>query len=232
MGKKSVSTAIVFGVVFVIINVLFWGIPFPKGASSIIAYVFSLISVILGFAITSYAFSKGEDIRSKVYGFPVFRIGYLYAAVQAIFTFIICIFNAFFDVPSWVSLVFSIVVLGLAGIGVIGANAARDIVTKQEEQFAEQTKKVTEFKLNIDSIASRCPEGELKKKINTLAEEFRYSDPVSSDALKDIEQKLSEEVAVLRALVTANPEEAMKQADEVQYLLAERNQLCKATKGT
>ena len=229
-NNKGMTVAIIYGIVLVLFNVVFWCIPFPKNGTSIILYIFSLVSIIGGCSITMYAFSKGTELRSKVYGFPVFRMGYIYMIVQLLFSVAVCTVNAFIAVPAWIAVVVSVLILGLSAIGVIATDATRDIITEQENKWAAQTAKNAEFRLNIDSIAERCPEGELKKKLSSLAEEFRFSDPVSSDALTEIEKKLGEEVAALKALVTANPEEAIKKADEVHYLLADRNRLCKAAK--
>ncbi len=229
-NNKGMTVAIIYGIVLVLFNVVFWCIPFPKNATSIILYAFSLVSIIGGCGITMYAFSKGTELRSKVYGFPVFRMGYIYMIVQLLFSVAVCVVNVFIAVPAWIAVVVSVLILGLSAIGVIATDATRDIITEQEKKWAAQTAKNAEFRLNIDSIAERCPEGELKKKLSSLAEEFRFSDPISSDALTEIEKKLGEEVAALKALVTANPEEAIKKADEVHYLLADRNRLCKASK--
>ena len=229
-NNKGMTVAIIYGIVLVLFNVLFWCIPFPKNGTSIILYIFSLVSIIGGCGITMYAFSKGTELRSKVYGFPVFRMGYIYMIVQLLFSVAVCVVNAFIAVPAWIAVVVSVLILGLSAIGIIATDATRNIITEQENKWAAQTAKNAELRLNIDSIAERCPDGELKKKLSSLAEEFRFSDPVSSDALTEIEKKLGEEVAALKALVTANPEEAIKKADEVHYLLADRNRLCKASK--
>ena len=65
----------------------------------------------------------------------------------------------------------------------------------------------------------------------TLAEEIRFSDPVSHCALADIEAQITSTFAVLSNAATAkNIENVKTAAEELTALLHERNQKCKLLK--
>ena len=155
MNKNNVSLIAVFVIALILVSVIYFAVPFPRLSASVIAYIFSVISVIAGYFITNYAFTKGGDIKSKVYGFPVFRIGYIYMGAQIAFTIIIAAVEFGAKVPNWVSVLVSVIFLCLAAIGVIAADNARDIITAQEEAFQAQTRKVKYFKLDMGSVIDK-----------------------------------------------------------------------------
>lgn len=230
MNKKNISMITVFAIALVIFTVIYFAVPFPRLSASIIAYVFSVISVIAGYFITDFAFKNGSDVKSKVYGFPVFRVGYIYMAAQIIFTLIIAAAEFAKPVPNWISVLISVIILCLAAIGVIATDNARDIITAQEEAFSEQTRKVKYFKLDMDSVIDKCKDAELKKKLEKFAEELKYSDPVSSDELESIEKKIADGIGNLSELVNKDNAAANDKLEELTILLSDRNRRCRALK--
>ena len=67
--------------------------------------------------------------------------------------------------------------------------------------------------------------------IKALADEFRYSDPVSSDTIADAEADLAAAVDELQAAYIDGDSEAVaKLCRKASALLAERNRLCKLNK--
>ena len=80
-------------------------------------------------------------------------------------------------------------------------------------------------------IASQCDDSETKKELNKLAESFRFSDPVSSDALNDIEASLNALVDELQsAVLEKDNAAAQKLCAKVEATLADRNRMCKLNK--
>ena len=152
LNKKSKSAIAVFAIVAFVYAFCFIIIPFPKNAASWISFAFTLISIVTGLGIFGYVFKNGETLVSKIYGFPVFRIGYLYIAAQFIVGVLICLVAAFVAIPYWVALVLSIILLGLASIGVIATDNTRDIIEEIEEETERVTKATKIFNLDIQAI--------------------------------------------------------------------------------
>lgn len=230
MNKKFTSAAVVYGIIFVIWTVIFFAVPFPKIAASVIAYIFSVISIAASFGISYIAFKDTAELKSKVYGFPIFKIGAVYCGLQIIFTLIIAIIGIFVKVPVWITFVFSVVIMGLAAIGVISADNARDIVEAQDEEVKMATRTVKYFRLDIAAIVDLCKDAQLKKQLEKLSEQFKYSDPVSSESLEEIEERITFEIDELRHIVNSDVQKAAEKAAEISSLLADRNRRCKAEK--
>ena len=79
----------------------------------------------------------------------------------------------------------------------------------------------------VNQLSSQADDAAIK----ALAEEFRYSDPVSSEAIRDAEVELSAAVDALQAAVVEGDAEQIKLAcRQASAQLAERNRLCKLNK--
>lgn len=229
MNKKMTSIVLVYVILFIAFCTLFLAIPFPKSAAAWIEFAFTLIAICAGGGISWYSF-KNEGLKSKIYGFPVFRVGFVYMIVQLVVCSVIVIVGCFAVVPIWVSAAASVIILAVAGIGLIGTDNARDIITEQQAQARASVKQMKMFRLDMQYIVDICADAELKKSLEKLADDFRYSDPVSSEELSGVEENLRLQVKELSALVNSDKEAAKKKVDEISVLLADRNRRCKELK--
>lgn len=230
MSKKAISLILVYSIVFVAYAILFFLIPFPKSIAAWIEFAFTLISIISGLGITYYAFSKGETLRSKIYGFPVFRIGAVYKIAQISFGIVICLIGIFVTVPAWIPAAASIVLLMLTALGTIVSDNARDVIEQQEQNDKVSAKTMTYFRLDIQSIVDMCGDTELKKRLIVLNDNFKYSDPVSSYELKAIEAEIQDEIKKLSSAINSDVSVAAQTTGKIERLLADRNRRCKALK--
>ncbi len=231
MNKKQISTIAVYAILLVVFNVLFFAIPFEKTAISWVSFVFTWIAFLVGYAITHYAFRGTDTLQSKVYGFPIFRLGYLYLGTQLVTAFILCFAGVTFAAPAWIAVVLSVLFLAAALVGVIAADNTRDMVQDLDRQTAIQTKAVKTFRLDVASLVAACKDPVAKKKMEALSEAFQYSDPVSNDDLAAIEAQLANEVENLKGFVLTDDANALiGKIDEIGLLLADRNRRCKEGK--
>ena len=71
----------------------------------------------------------------------------------------------------------------------------------------------------------------VKADLEKLKEQFRFSDPVSSDATKEIEGRIQEMLQELKNLaVQGSTEEIRTAIENIALTLTERNRICKANK--
>ncbi len=229
MDKKAKTYVAVSAIVLVLYCVLYLLIPFPKTAAYWIEFPFSLIAIVAGFVVCQYAV-KNVSIKSKFYGFPMLKIGILYMAGQLALSFVIAVIGFFVDIPIWIPIVLSVVVLGITAIGVIGIDTAHDIVEEQEHHDEIITKAMRTFRLDISYIVDLCNDTELKKELEKLSEKFKYSDPVSNESLFEIEEKLRQEVKSLEETLNTDKNLTKKKIDNITILLADRNRRSKSFK--
>ncbi len=90
---------------------------------------------------------------------------------------------------------------------------------------------MTTLRSIVYPLADQCTDSNAKKTLQKLAEDFRYSDPVSSDALKSVENELQDLVSELQIAVSSgNLSQVTALCSKISTVLTERNRLCKLNK--
>ena len=232
LNSKAKSVIMVYAIFFVVYVLAFLVIPFKKIAASWISFAFTIIAIVAGLFIFNVAFNTKKTIVSKIYGYPIFRVGVIYTVAQLILGILICATAAFVTVPYWVALILSVILFGTTAIGVIITDNTRDMVEQVDDETKSETKNITFFQINISGIVDCCKDVALKAELQKLNDAFRFSDPVSNKFTSDIEEKINSMLSKLKISVEDN--NAVEVTDYIKKItnaLAERNRICKATKG-
>ena len=229
MKKNAIRWWVVLGVVLVVYNVLAFALPFPKTAVFAVSYLFTMIAILAQIYVIRTAFYRGEGVKSKFYGFPIAKLGVIYLAVQLIAGLVFMALGLI--VPVWLPLALYVVLLGVAAVGFVAADAARDEVVRQEVKLEKDVSRMREFQAKGRALVALNQVPEAARPLEKLAEDLRFSDPVSSEALTEIEDQLAECLAQLQEAVSAQKtEQILSVCREAERILAERNQLCKLSK--
>lgn len=225
MEKKKLRSIVGAAVILVMYHLVIFVLPFVKGPIFFVSYVFTLIAFGIG-GLAVYHASKKPDAKSKFYGFPVARIGVMYLAVQLVASLL------FMAVDPWI--LWWIPVMCCAGIlvagllGLIATEATSEEIIRQDVKLKKDVAVMRSLQSKVRQLAAQCDEPLLKQ----LAEEMRYSDPVSSGDIGDAEADLAAAVDQLQQAVSDNDLVSVEiLSRQAMALLAERNRLCKLNKG-
>ena len=225
MNKDTIRGLVVLGVLLVLYILIAFLIPFVHTATFWVSFVFTLIAFAVVAASIYIAFIKNPDAKSRFYGFPIAKIGVLYGAVQLLAGIVFMALAAI--VPAWVAVLVYAIALGAAVIGLISAETVVEEIHIQDAKLKKDVTLMRSLQSKISQIAAQSEDAAIK----ALAEEFRYSDPVSSDAMADAEADLAAAVDELQtAYVDGDSEAVAKLCRKASALLAERNRLCKLNK--
>ena len=229
MTKKIISSITVLGVILVAYVVLALMIPFLHTPLFWIGFAFGIIGIFVSALGFISAFHEGDGARSKFYGFPVARIAAIYLIIQLIVSFLLMGFSL--TIPNWVGLVVCIILLLAALLGYIAADAARDEIQRQDEQMREDVTSMRALQSKVNVLAANCQNPEAKNAIQKLANEFRYSDPVSSNATRGIEGQMWSFLGELEnAVMKGDTQGTIWLTNKLSGMLQERNRICKLTK--
>ena len=231
LNKKVISIISIYAIIAVFLTVLTLAIPFQKPAASWVMFAFSVFSLIGGCGVTLFAFGKSDTLKSRFYGCPIFKVGALYTIIQLAVTLPIYILGAFVNVPYWVGLALSVLILALAAIGVIVAENVRDYVETVEDKTYTATKTITKFTLDIADVLDMCKDEAVYAPLKKLAEKFKYSDVVSTAETAEIEARIKNEVEELKLMITAESTDVLLAKIElISNLLSSRNRKCEKSK--
>lgn len=225
MKKDFVRSALCLGVLLMLYILLAFLIPFVKTAVFWISFVFTLVA----FAVTGWAlytaFLKKPDARSRFYGFPIARIGVLYGGIQLAAGLLFMALGKW--IPAWLTVLVYAALLGAAIIGLVSADAVVETIHTQDRKL----KKDVAFVRSLQSKANQMAAQSSLPEVQQFCENVRYSDPVSSEALAEIEGALSAVADDLQAaIVEGNNGRICLLAQKADNLLCERNRLCKLNK--
>ena len=218
-----------FGATAVVYNVIAFALPFTKTGVFFLSWVFTMAALAAQVYVIRTAFFKGKGVKSKLYGFPIARIGLLYLAVQVALGLVFMALGTV--VPLWLPLVLYVILMGAALIGLIMIEGAREEVERQERKLVKDVSRMRKFQAHTRMLARDGQIPEAKEPLRELAEAFRYSDPVSSEALKEIEGTIADDLGHLQdAVALLEKEKALELCRKTRQDLEERNQLCRMHK--
>ena len=229
MGKKNLKGYIVDAIVFVVFSVIAFAAPFKMNAVFWCGYVFGVIAILLQIYFFHISFSKGDDVKSKFYGFPIAKIGVMYLGVQMALSLVEFLTAAV--LPLWLAVIINVLPIAFAAIGSIAADVMREEIVRQDVEIKKDVNNMRGLQSLSASLPSMCQEPELKKLLQNLADEFKYSDPVSSDETMEMESELKFMMnEIQRALVDGDEKAANEFCTRAKASLAERNRVCKLGK--
>lgn len=222
MKKNTKLAYAVLGIVFILFNVIAFAVPTDKTITFWIAYAFTVVAFALQIGIWIAAFKAAETLKSKFLGVPIIYVGIVYLVLQLI---AFAVFMIFPLIPSWIVVIACALVLGISAICLISADAVRDEINRVEEKVNQKVFYIRELQADVEIMAEQEQNLETKISLTKLAEKIRYGDPMSSEALADLEERISEKVTALK---TANNKSEI--ITELDLLLAERNRKAKILK--
>ena len=121
--------------------------------------------------------------------------------------------------------------LALAVVGCITVDAMRDEIIRQDGALKKNVGNMRELQSLSAALVGQCADASLKPTLQKLADEFRYSDPVSSEKTQEIEEDMKVQLGnIQQALVESDSDGAKKLCGKLMGSLAERNRVCSVSK--
>lgn len=231
MKKNTIRWWVVLAVILVMYNVIVFAVPFPKNTVFFLSWAFTMLAIAAQAYIMQTAFRRGSDAKSKFYGFPIARIGVMYLAAQLAAGLMFMALGLAVKVPLWIPLILYVVLLGVSAVGLVAADVTRDEVERQDVKLKKDVTVMRALQSQVTTLVQLTQDSQVRKALEQFAENLRFSDPVSSGPLEDIEHDLSACVDELQAAVIDNSyNDIMALIQKAEIVLTERNRLCKLNK--
>ncbi len=190
-------------------------------------YIFITLAFIgqLGCAYKAF---KAENLKKLFYNIPLISVSYTGLVVMLVVG-IICMAVPF--IPYWIGIIACMLVLAFSAISVIKATVAADVVSEIDEKIKVQTQFVKLLTADAEHLMVSSKTAELKAEAKKVYEAIRYSDPMSNEALTDVEGQIQSEFTFFtQAIKSEDLELAKSVADGLLNLIDGRNKKCKILK--
>ena len=221
--KGKVRFLIAAGIVLVVYNAAAFAVPFSRRGSYWIGYGFTMLAILLSFAGACYAFRE-ESPQSRFYSLPIPVLLWAYLLIQTAFGLA---FMAFPSIPLWISAILSVLLLAVILIGLLALDAGKESVEKSDRNEKAKTFYIRSLQGDVETLQSSVKDPALSHSLKEVADAIRYSDPMSSDQLILLENRIQTEVQKLQEAVSDGDSEAAKaQCALLCRLLAERGSKC------
>lgn len=222
----AVLTIIFNVIIFITPNKILGVTRFDKPAFWI-AYALIIVSDIAVFCLSLF-FLK-EKSKSKTFlQIPLIMVSYLCLGVSVAVSLIFMLIPV---IPAWIGGVICLVLTGIYIFAGVSAKSAESIISAIDENIRNQTEFVRSATLVAKSILNRAKTEETTQVVNKVYEALRYSDPMSTAELAEVEGNISKMLNTLKEVVKA--EDIIKVNSICSDLLIEiqdRNDLCKTLK--
>lgn len=229
MNKNSTRGYITLAIIFVVVSVVSFVIPFPKKASFFVGYLFAVIAIAFQIYVFKVAFSNAESVKSKFYGFPIAKVGATYLFAQLVASLVEMATASF--LPVWIAVIVNIVLIALATVGCIATEAMRDEIIRQDVQLKKDVSNMRKLQSMSASLVGLCQEASVKPVLQKVADDFKYSDPVSSDQTLTLEADLDTQMnEIQKSLIDGDFESVKALCNRILGCLAERNRVCRLGK--
>lgn len=233
MKKYFKYYAICWAIALVAFNVITFAVANETVGISVVGssfwFGYSFITIaFIGNLICSLLFFKEEN-KSKVFlNIPIINLAYSALVVSLI---VGAVAMAVPQIPYWVGMIVDVLVLAFYAIATVKASVAADRVNDVEQKIKVQTFFVKSLTVDAESLMARAKSDEMKAETKNVYEAVRYSDPMSNDALVNIENQIQNEFNAFAVAVKNNDITLAKSsADELVILINDRNKKCKLLK--
>ena len=152
----------------------------------------------------------------------------VYMTIQIILSLLFMVASSIYV---WISFIVCVVCLALCGIGLIAGESAKWIIEQTDVDVKQKVFYIKSLESNLRLLSVSCSDVLTKKNIGALADAIRFSDPMSSDALSDVEQEIAERCEKIKVSVENYQYNiANEECRQTMELLTARNEKCKLLK--
>lgn len=222
MKKNKGMAYAVLAIAFVLFNVIAFAVPTAKTATFWITYVFTAVAFASQIAIWNFAFKGTDTLKSKFLGIPLISVGITYLIVQII---VFAIFMALPLTANWIAIVVCALILGVSAICLIGTETGREEINRVEEKAEKKVFYIKALQVDVEMLVNDETDADTKTALTKLAEKIRFSDPMSNEALAELEAEIT---AKVKELKTAENKSAI--ITVLDSLITERNKKAKLLK--
>ena len=227
--KNSTRGLIIIAIALVVFSVIAFAIPFAHTTAFWVAYGFGALAILFQLYIFKVSFIGDGDARSRFYGFPIARLGVYYLVAQLIASVIEMALARV--IPTGVVVAINVLLLALAAVGCITVDAMSDEIIRQDGALKKNVGNMRELQSLSAALAGQCGDEALKPLLQKMADEFRYSDPVSSEKTQELEEDMKIQLGdIQQALVEGDSDGTKKLCGKLMGSLAERNRVCSVSK--
>ena len=189
------------------------------------SWSFIIIAFIINLFCASITF-KQDNLKKLFYNLPLITISKTGLIVTLVLGIILMLIP---DCSYWISVIVCFTICGLTLIAVNKANWSSNIVEDIDKKIENNTSFIKSLTSDAEILLTNVKSEEAKNLCKKVYDAIRYSDPMSNESLKEIENEINNKFTELKSQLKNN-ECSEELVNEILNLVKERNIKCKTKK--
>lgn len=172
---------------------------------------------------------RGMFLRDWLFGFPIIKHSTVFLIAELAASIVFMLFEK--RVPWGWAFAVQFLMLCIYGICAISCFLTKETINDVHTKVSDKTRFIKLLRADAEMLVEKCSDPETREECRKLAESIRYSDPMSSETLFELEKDLALTVSECDRAVTAKDYAAARElCAKAMLQLTERNKVCKALK--
>ena len=223
MNKTFKSYIAVWAICFILFNAIAFIIPNELKSNFWNGYIFITLTFFGQLFCANIAF-KSENAQKFFYNFPLISISFIGVVAMLVIGGLTMAITA---IPVWVGIVLCLIVLAFTAIAVINVSIVSETVSTVDNKTKANTFFVKALIADAQILMLNAETAQTKDITKKVYEAIRYSDPISSNELSDIEAQITADFRKFECAVQTNAENATSIGEKLVILIENRNTKCK-----
>lgn len=224
MKNNKAKNTVAFGLIYVILlgvfNLLVFTISKSRNDVFWLSYGFMTLAFVVQIVSMFMSF-KSADVETAFFGIPLASFSVFYLCAELVIGALFMIFQM---ASFTLALVIQVLVLAVFLIIAIISLLSRDTVQQISDNVKEHVSNLKSVLVDIEMLMDGCTDPELKADLRKLSETVKYSDPISNEAVADVEQRIMRKISELRINIDDNQiDDAKQSCADLERLYVERN---------
>lgn len=182
-------------ILFILFNITAFAIPTTRTTTFWITYVFTIIAFIAQIFIWNFALEKAKNLQHRLWSFSIIYIGIVYLVLQIIVFFL---FRIIATLPTWSAIVVSVIISGISIASILASESGVNEIKQNEIKVQNKISFIRVLQTEIDLLINREKDDDVRLALENLAQKIRFSDPMSSEQLKVLENEIDSKVSDLK----------------------------------
>ena len=232
MKKNFKSYALIWAIFLVAFNIIVFlvrpiipGYEIHYDLRFWIAWLFVMAAFVGNLLCANKAF-QAENLEKLFYKVPLISVSYRGLIGMLVLGGALMLIP---NCPAWIAAVVCVAIAAFTAVAVVKADWAGEAVSATNEKVKAQTQFIKLLTADAETLLGKAKTPDAKIAAKKVYEALRYSDPMSSEALGEIEAELAEKFRALEAAVTSGTD-SEPAAEDFLTTLEKRNRLCKEVK--
>lgn len=221
--ETYIFTSVISVLVILAYSLLFFLLPYPvkDNYGHILNYSLTLVLAIIFVCSFLYGLHKKEGVQGLVLRIPLINLVITFIIIDFALSIVECVINAFVAMPFYVPLIVSIIELIVFFFLFLFKKQNIIHIQNTEDQLKNATHNLKTLREESQKIFNKCKDETSKQNMMLIVEKLKYSDPVSNDKSKDIDEKIFMSLSSLNSTIDNGGD--ITSVEEILELINERN---------